>query len=326
MTSVRASLGELRAAGGFLGGLRPFLRNRVSARDAHRRLEQQLAMREQVFRRVLRRSVFEQTASPYRRLFEWSGVSSATVDKLLDTHGLEGTLERLHDAGVYLTLEEFKGRLPVRRPGLEFEVRAEDFDNPLSARQYEAQTGGSGGSARKILVGLDLLEHESAYHAGFYAITHGDERPVGMWLPVPPGAVGIKNALICAKLGQPIAKWFSQSRLGDAPMKHAAFARATMLAAGAFGSRIPLPEHIPAGDAARIAAWLSTEGAKGTPAMLLTTPSAAVRTCAAAIERGLDIAGSAFVLVGEPYTAAKAGVVAAAGCTAARTTRWSRRA
>lgn len=316
MTSVRTGINELRAAGGFLGGLRPFLRKRVSSQEAHQRLERQLARREQVFRRVLQRSVFEHNASPYRRLFKWSRVSPATVDKLLDAHGLEGTLERLHDAGVYLTLEEFKGRLPVQRAGLEFEVCAEDFDNPLSARQFEARTGGSGGNARRILVGLDLLEHESAYHAGYYAMTHGDQRPVGMWLPAPPGAVGIKNALIRAKLGQPIARWFSQNRLGDAPMKHGAFARATVLAASAFGSRIPMPEYVPAGDAGHVASWLAAERATGIPAMLLTTPSAAVRTCAAAIERGLEIAGSAFVLVGEPYTPAKASVVAAAGCSA----------
>ncbi len=76
-------------------------------------------------------------------------------------------------AGVFVALEEFKGPRPLNRPGLELEVQAEDFDNPLSARHYESRTGGSAGASRRILVGLDLLEQESAYHALFYAA----ERP-----------------------------------------------------------------------------------------------------------------------------------------------------
>jgi hypothetical protein len=205
----------------------------------------------------------------------------------------------------------------VRRPGLEFPVGAEDFDNPVNVGHYETRTGGSAGAPRRILIGLDLLEHESAYHASFYASFRDRDRPVAMWLPAPPGAVGIKNALIRAKLGRPVVRWFSQNRVGDGPIRHRAFAGATMLTARLWGSRIPRPEYTPAHDAGRVAAFLAEYCARGTPAILLTTPSAAVRTCADATRQGHAIAGSVFVLVGEPYTVAKAGVIHAAGCTAA---------
>lgn len=316
MKGIGGMRGELRAAAGFLGGLPPFLRRRLTPAEARQRLERQLAVRQETFERVLQRAVFEHPVSPYRKLFEWAGITSSDVSELLTAVGLEGTLERLHAAGVYIALEEFKGLRPVRRTGLEFPVCAEDFDNPMAPGQYEARTGGSAGTPRRILVGLDLLDHESAYHALFYAAL-GGERRVAMWLPAPPGAVGIKNALIRAKLGQPVVRWFSQSRPVDAPIRHRAFARATMFAALAGGSRIPLPEYTLAHDAGRVAGFLAEECSRGAPAILLTTPSAAVRTCAEATGSGFDIAGSFFVLVGEPYTAAKAAVINGAGCTAA---------
>ncbi len=313
---MRNGVGELRAAAGFLGALRPFLRGGLGPAEARTRLERQYAVRGQSFARVLQHAVFENPSSPYRRLFDWSGIRADDVDAMLRADGLEATLERLHDAGIFITLEEFKGLRPIVRPGLELPVRAADFDNPLSARQYEARTGGSGGRARRILLGLDLLAHESAYHALFYDAMGAGERPVAMWLPAPPGAVGIKNALIRARLGRPIVRWFSQTRLADAPFRHRAFAHATMSAAGIAGSGIPRPKHVPAGDAGDIASWMADQRMKGRPAILLTLPSAAVRTCAAALDRRLDIAGSFFVLVGEPLTAAKADAIAAAGAGA----------
>ena len=66
-----------------------------------------------------------------------------------------------------------------------------------------------------------------------------------------------------------------------------------------------------------MAGWLGEKRAAGTPAILVTTVSAGVRTCSAALDNGIDIAETLFVLVGEPYTAAKAAVVAKTGSTAA---------
>ena len=168
---------DLLIAGTFLRGLRKYLRRPPDADDGRGRLERQLEAREAVFVSVLRRGVFENPASPYRSLFAWAGIGLDEVVESLEETGLEGTLGRLYDAGVHVSWEEFKGRRPLTRPGLELPVRSQDFDNPLRARHYEAQTGGSTGGARRILVDLDLLEHESAYHALFLAAAGARERP-----------------------------------------------------------------------------------------------------------------------------------------------------
>ncbi len=308
---------ELRAAGSFLSGLRPFLKRRLPLAEVRSRLGQQMETRTRTFAEVLQRAVFEYPSSPYRKLFGWAGIEFGDVAAMLEKGGLEETLERLHDAGVFLSLEEFKGRRAILRPGLELPVRAEDFDSPLSARQYQARTGGSGGRPRTILVGLDLLEHESAYHALFFAAHAAGARPLALWLPAPPGAVGIKNALIRARLGQPVNRWFSHSRPGDAPFRHRAFARATRIAAGLAGARIPSPEFTPADDVGRVTSWLADNRHAGVAPVLVTTPSSAVRACTDAVDRGIDIGGTLFVLVGEPFTQSKAAVVAAARCAAA---------
>ena len=272
--------------------------------------------RETTFAGVLRRAVFENPASPYRRLFEWSGITQGDVTSMLADGGLDATLGRLCDAGVSVSLDEFKGLRPLERPGLEVPVRAVDFDNPLSAKQYEARTGGSTGPARPILIDLDLLEHETAYHALFFAAAQASDGPLAIWQPAPPGAVGLKTSLIAAKLGRPAEKWFSQTGLRSASIRHAAFTRATIIAARLYGGRVPSPEHTPTQDAGRVATWLAAKRGSGTPAVLVTTASGGVRICTAALADGLDIAETLFVLGGEPYTPEKAAVVASTGSRA----------
>ena len=305
---------ELRAAAGFLSGLRPYFKTTLDLDAARRMLDAQLAARATTFALVLRRAIFEKKDSPYRRLFDWAGISYPDAEQMLVRDGLETTLERLYDAGISLTLEEFKGWRPVLRPGLELEVRQEDFDNPLTVGQYEARTGGSTSAPRRILIDPALLAHESAYHAALYAAANASDRPLGIWQPAPPGAVGIKTALMQAKLGRPTARWFSQNRLRAGSLKHAAFTRAALYTARLFGARIAMPAYTPAADAGRVAAWLAEQTRNGTPAIMVTPASGGVRACRAALEKLLDISGTLFILGGEPYTEAKAAVIHEAGC------------
>lgn len=307
---------ELRAGVRFLKGIRPFLERTLDLPSARRLLEQQLVAREQTFAAILERGVFRHTTSPYRSLFEHAGMQFSDVTSMLGRDGLDATLEQLYDAGIYLTLEEFKGRHPITRPGFQLPVRAEDFDNPLMTQHYQARTGGSSGTPRRVLIDLNLLEHESAYHALFYASAGASDRPLGIWQPAPPGAVGIKTALMQAKLGRSTTRWFSQTPLGSGSTRHAMFTRAILMAAEICGAQIPVPEYTPAIEARKVANWLAEQRAMGTPAILACPASAGVRTCQAALQFGLDISGTLFVLSSEPYTDAKAAVITQTGSRA----------
>jgi hypothetical protein len=309
----RRTIGELRSAGRFLTGLRSFLRHPLDLTSAQQQLETQLAQREASFRAVVQHAIFDRPASPYRRLFEWAGITFGDVDAMLVKDGLDATLERVCDAGVRLTLEEFKGWRPIQRPGLDMVTHAEDFDNPLTPGQYEVRTGGSTSAPRRIVVDLNLLAHESAYHALFYQAAGASDHALGIWQPAPPGAVGIKTALMQAKLGRATTRWFSQSRSAGSSLKHALFARAAVYAATMHGARIPVPEFTPPHDAIRVARWLAQEKAKGRAAILVTPASAGVRVARAAVDHAEDIAGTLFILGGEPYTDAKARVIGESG-------------
>ena len=222
----------------------------------------------------------------------------------------------LHDHGVYVTLEEFKGLRPLSRPGARARAPAEDFDNPLATLHYTARRAARG-VARGASSSTSICSSTRApITRSFSKRPTRDADRFAIWHPAPPGAVGIKNALIQAKLGRPPERWFSQTRSVDASRRHELFTRALVVSARLHGSRMPRPEHTPAADVGRVVDWLAQARAAGTPPVLITTPSACVRTCREAIDTGRDIADTLFVLVGEPYTAAKAEVVAAAGARA----------
>jgi hypothetical protein len=113
-------------------------------------------------------------------------------------------------------------------------------------------------------------------------------------------------------------RWFSPSRPPlDADGAGAAlFTAYTLMVSRLVRRPIPAPRFVPPGRAVRVARWLADMSARGTPAILIGNASPVTRICLAAKEHGLDISGCAFVPGGEPYTPAKAAVVASVGAVA----------
>jgi hypothetical protein len=307
---------EARLALRWLAGLPAFLRAPLSAEECRRRVAEALAGRRQAFLEVLRSGVYGSARSPYRRLVEHARLPFAEVAGWVDRDGVEGALERLWEAGVRLSLEEFKGRRPIRRPGLELAPAAADFDLPRSG--WSARTGGSRGRPTPVIIDHALLTHEAAYSRLSLEAAGLGEPPVALWRPLPPGVAGLKDALRHAKHGRGAAAWFSPTPFawGPGDARFALFTLAVLAVARLAGRRLPWPRHVPLAQAAVCARWLAAQRERGTPGLLETTPSAAVRVCLAAREAGLEIAGSVFRVGGEPLTPARAAAVEAAGCRA----------
>jgi hypothetical protein len=242
-------------------------------------------------------------------------VEAGDIARLVREAGLEATLHQLRDAGVYVTFEEFKGRRPIVRPGLELAPAPGDFDNPAPGTAIAGRTGGSRGNGRRLLVDLEHLEQESVYHALFDEAHDPGERPIALWRPAPPGYAGIYYALSFAKIGKRLEHWFSQNGLSLRPAAgwDALSAVYTVLASRGTPTPIPFPEHVPVPEAGRVARWLAEQRRAGLPARLNTTASCGVRIAEAARDEGLDIEGTLFVLGGEPLTEAKAAAVRRAG-------------
>ena len=117
-------------------------------------ISRNLASRETHFLMLLERGVFNNRRSPYARLFAHAGIELRDVAAMVSADGIEATLGRLHDHGVWLALAEAKGRQPVRREGLEFTIGPHDLHNTLISRDFEGTTGGSRSSATRFWVDL----------------------------------------------------------------------------------------------------------------------------------------------------------------------------
>ena len=90
--------------------LGPFLRSTIDPQVVAAQLRQDVATRADRFVTLVERAVFANPGSPYRQLMGHAGITLGDLKALVGREWLEGALERLADAGVYLRLDEFKGR------------------------------------------------------------------------------------------------------------------------------------------------------------------------------------------------------------------------
>ncbi|MGD9508093.1 MAG: hypothetical protein AB7I59_18220 [Geminicoccaceae bacterium] len=315
-------LGEqVRVAARLAGRLRGYVRRQLSPEAIRRLVAAGLQEREQRLLRMLEHVVFGRPENPYGRLFAHAGIGLAEMRGWLAEHGLETTLGTLAEAGIYLSLDEFKGRRPVRRGSLEFRTSPHDFDNPLSSRDISLQTGGSRGGGTRIYLDLDNYGQDAAYHYLMLEAFGLLDRPAAVWAPMPPFSAGMADLLRAMKLARSPERWFAQTRpaYDRRSWRHALLGDGLILGARLCGASPPRPEFTPLDQAHTVAEWLAAVRARGRPGVVKTNVASGIRVCLAARERGLDISGSFFRVDSEPLTPARAGVFARADCSVANT-------
>ncbi|MCS6952309.1 MAG: hypothetical protein RMK57_05235 [Bryobacterales bacterium] len=292
-----------------------FLRSPLTPTDCRALIEGSLRAREQNFLRLVRRAIYEAPESPYRKLLRWAGVQYGDLERTVVADGIESTLERLLDAGVFITLEEFKGRRPIRRSNLTIDVTPHSFDNPVLTPEFEVESGGSTGPRRRMKIDLDLLVYDAACRYCYFAACGVQEFPHALWRAVPPDSSGLKQALIAAKLGRPVERWFTPIPVSWSPAS-VPFALVTQYALWTgerLAAPIPRPEHVPLDHPEPVARWLAEKAHQGTPAVLSAAAGNAVRAVISAQDLGLDLAGTVFRVGGEPLTEAKRRLIEQAG-------------
>ena len=308
-------LGELQMFGRYARALKTFFSEEVSLGQAQALLSEGLAHREKSFLLTVRKGIFDIPRSPYLALFRWAGIEWGDVERLVRSEGVEGALQKLCVGGVRVTLDEFKGQRPIQRPGLELPVAAEDFDSPLLNAHFEGRTGGSGGARRRLAVDLGLVAHDAAMCRIMLESLEARRMPSATWRAVPPNNSGLKKALMGARIGIPLDRWFSElpTRWDPANFKYAAFTAYTVWAARRAGRRFPYPEHVTREEVGIIVDWMAGMVAAGTPAYMDCAASAAVRICQAALDSGADLTGSLFRAGSESLTQARAETIRRTG-------------
>jgi hypothetical protein len=310
-------LKDLQLFARFAIAFNDFLKTTITLDEAKTRVLRLLETRDENFLRIVKAAVFDYSRSPYLALCRHAGVEFGDVEQLVRRDGLDATLDRLERAGIFVSIDEFRGRQPIRRGGLELPVRAADFDNPLSTRHLDNQSGGSTGAPRRMAFDLNLAATTAPIEMLFLSGTGLLNRPMGLFRTAPPGVAGFIKTLYQVRMGHSVERWFSEKQMTyrSSDWRYSAFTLYAHLSADFHRKRIPLPEYTPLDDARRVAEWLAQKKTEGTPAVLDVVTSVGVRVARAALESGLDISGSVFRVGSEPYTEGRADVCRRAGVT-----------
>ncbi|MGD9347774.1 MAG: hypothetical protein PVH84_18065 [Candidatus Aminicenantes bacterium] len=283
-------------------GLPAILRNPLDIERAKNILERRLLNKESNFLELIQRAVYENPKSPYLKMFELAGCEYGDLERLLDDEGLEGALQVLFRQGVYLTIDEFKGRKPVVRNGHIIEVDPGLLRNPLCTPYLQAQTSGSGGESTPVPIDMDFVRERNVNH--FLALWHrgGSGWDHAVW--GVPGHTDIVRILDQCRFGEPPVRWFSQVDPTTAGLhpRYRWSARILRWVGILCGVSIPSPEYVPPNRPLPIVRWLRETLDRGKTPHLVTFVGPAVRVCQAALEEGLDISGSEFSIGGEPLT------------------------
>ena len=303
----------IRGSWRYATGLRGFLAATLSLDEAKSIIATQLQARDENFLRIMERGIYANPHSPYRRLLLNAGFQFDDVRHLVRERGLEGALSNLHERGVYVTLDEFKGRAPVRRHGLEFPVSAFDFDNPLLRPSLSGRSGGSRGSGTRVEIDFEQMAQEAA---GLLVFNHANQlqkHASVMLRPAPPSNASLWSLLIQARAGFMPVRWFSPgtqswNRQG---LQGRLLTNYTLLVGRLVGRPVPRPLYD--ATARDVVRYIAGAVRSGGPVQIDAPASEWVRICLAAEELGEDIRGTVFRGAGEPYTEGKAAVLSRVG-------------
>lgn len=316
MLARRDDLGsELLAFARFLGGLPRFLRRRMTLPEALAIVQERLRSRETNFLTVLERGVFANPTSPYRALLWMAGCTLNDIRELVSKEGLEGTLERLRQHGVYVSFEEFKGLQPIVRGSLTIDATPADFDNPAAGRYYTTTTGGSTGVGRRVQ--LDL-EHMEALLPGRILVrhVHGVRGvPAATWSDLPPGG-GLKGVLLHAAAGEEATHWFCAQPIegpNGPPLRYRVATHAALIIARAAGAKVSSPQYVPFDQAVVLAQWAADQVQHTRACTIQASVSRILRIAIAAKDYNIDLTGAVLRGNGEPPTPAKVSKIVSTG-------------
>ena len=295
-------------------GLNAFLRNPISIENAKNIVRQGMQHREDALLRMVDRGIFANPRSPYLKLFQAAGCEFGDVKNIVKQEGVEGTLHRLLQSGIYITYEEFKGRKPAIRGSQTFHFRDTDFDNPLITAYFESSSGGTRGRPTRVQVDLDHIAQSAPHWCLWFAAHNLLESPLLFWTPSHTGSAN--RHLMCAKFGKRFVKSFSYASVGTlkdqliSTLVHSLIRRA---------AGFPKREFVSLTDATKVGNELAKLLRHGTKPCINTSPSSAVRICLAMQECGISLRNVTFLLGAEPLTPARKETIEAVGAKAVPT-------
>ncbi len=291
-----------------------FLRHGLTLEKARCIVRERMEHREDNFLHLVESSIYGNARSPYLPLLKLAGCELGDLRAMVKHKGLEGTLRELRAAGVYVTFEEFKGRIPIVRGGQTIPVAASDFDTPRMRRNFTLQTGGSSGAAMNVGIDLEHIAERAADEMVAVEAYGLLAAPVVRWNgPLPAGT--LRNILCDSLFGITPERWFSPIglRASNSWIKYALATYYTLFWLRLYGKRVPWPEYVGVERSLVVARALAEIIQKHGQCLLRTSVSRALRVCLAAQQAGIDLRGTIIAGSSEAPTPAKVQRMESAG-------------
>ncbi len=293
-----------------------YLRQPIRPEEARAILAQRLTARETDFLTLARRAIYQHPGSPYRKLLELAGCQYGDLERLVRADGLEAALRALYRRGVYLTVDEFKGRRPAIRGSTTLDVQPTQLRNPGAAVYVPRYSSGSRGQGTPAPFDLAHLRDRAVDVTVWLEARGGLRWRHAIW--GVPGGTSITHLLEYAAAGAPLVRWFSPVDPA-APGLHVRYrwmGRVLQAAGLLAGVAQPGPVHVPLEAPLPIARWMEDVLQAGEVPHLHTTASCAVRLCEAARQAGIDLRGARFTLRSEPLTPVRLAAIRESGAEA----------
>jgi hypothetical protein len=299
----------------FSTGLRTFLGDTVSLNESREIIKRQVDEREGLFLKTVEKAIYWNRHSPYLKLLSLAGCEFEDIQHMVKGFGIEASLKKLVEEGVYLSFEEFKGQKKVIRNGKVFNFRESDFDNPFLPGFFDVESGGSSGAGARTMIDFDFLSREAAHRALVLEVYGLMDAPCVLWFPILPGCAGITNFFRQAKIDRTPVKWFSQvDERSIRPSVKDRFGTKFVVHMGRlFGCKVPNPQYVDLKEPHKIALYLGRIIREHSNCSVWTYVNSAIRICVAARERNISLSGVHFFVSGEPVTQTKVDEIRSSG-------------
>jgi len=295
--------------------LERFFAKTLDPKSATSAIRTALTDREERFLHLVQTWVFERGESPFLRLFRNAGCEMEDLEDLVCNDGLEAALGRLAAEGVYLSTEEFKGKCPVVRGSMTFEVRQKDLQPGRLTWGLPTESSGSNNRPSRSLSSFGWLERESAATCLFLA-AHGLGNHAHSAVDViAPGAAGMLFLLMVAKAGIRPERWFCRRpHHGWLERQYQAMvARQIVQGACRYGPGFPAPEFVDFHDLNPIVEWIRTAERRECGICIRCVASIAVSIAKTALAADFPLTSVTFIVTGEPFTESKREIVERSG-------------
>jgi hypothetical protein len=276
-------------------------------------VQRRLAWRADDLLALVAREVTSRPKGLVASLLGHAGCEGGDLARLVARDGVEGALSVLLAEGVYLTGEEFKGRVPVRRGSASFEGGPDAIRNPHARFHVSLRSSGSRGAGTPVLLDLAFVRDHAVSTLVAYAAWGVEGAITATW--EVPGGGALFRLLKYARLPRRPERWFSHVALDDEALhtRYRQSARALVWASRLAGRPMPEPLYVPYSDPSAILDWLVATLRRGETPLLFSFPSSALRLAQIARSRRAELCGAWVAISGEPVTATRVAAIRESG-------------